>query len=176
MNKDVIERLSIDLAAGELNEDVRILFKTYLDEHSQAKKWSEDIFQIYSSTETAINSKIRAISQTAAKHPEHKIAHFRYQAIRRYGRWAAVIALAFILGGIFGRKYTPVQINPEVKLVQEAGKSIPFKESIFNKAKDDGFWRDKITAALTPKPNLVTTSKSTLMEQYRQYMKGHNYE
>ena len=57
MEREAIERLTIDSAAGELNEDAEALLRTYLAEYPQANKWAEDILQIYYRTEAAIKTK-----------------------------------------------------------------------------------------------------------------------
>ena len=56
MEREIIERLAVDLAAGELNEDVEALFRSYLAEHSEADKWAQDMLQVYEKTETAIET------------------------------------------------------------------------------------------------------------------------
>ena len=58
MRREIIERLAIDSAAGELNEDMEALFRAYLAEHSEAKKWAEDLSDVFEKTEAAIAAKI----------------------------------------------------------------------------------------------------------------------
>ena len=46
MEREAIERLAMDSAAGELNQDAEALLRTYLAEHPQANEWAEDMLQI----------------------------------------------------------------------------------------------------------------------------------
>ena len=61
MKRERIERLAIDCAARELNEDSEVLFKTYLTEHPDANKWALDIWDIYEKTKEAIDAEIMEI-------------------------------------------------------------------------------------------------------------------
>ena len=55
MNCEQIERLAMDSAAEQLNEDVEALLQEYLTEHSEANKLFLDMQEIYENTKVAFN-------------------------------------------------------------------------------------------------------------------------
>lgn len=100
MEREAIERLAIDSAAGELNQDAEALFRTYLIGHAEAKQWAEDMRLICEKTEAAINTKTtrcHAGDQTRFIKP-NQLLQINWP---RLARWAA--ALMFVLLSVFQR-------------------------------------------------------------------------
>ena len=64
MEREQIERLAIDSAAGELNEDMQALFEEYIAGHPEAKKYVEDMLGIYENTDAAIIAKTQHTIKT----------------------------------------------------------------------------------------------------------------
>ena len=69
MERETIERLAMDLALGELNEDATTLFEAYLAEHTEAKRWAEPMTQTCIRTREAIMQKTQAAARLAASEP-----------------------------------------------------------------------------------------------------------
>ncbi|UCC64147.1 MAG: hypothetical protein JSU70_01580 [Phycisphaerales bacterium] len=178
MERDTIERLAIDSAAGELSDDARTLFEAYLAEHRQANEWAQDMLGVYEETEAAIASKTnRARAETRAK-PAHVFPLARVRS-RLIVRWAAVVVAAFGIGAGFGRlskqpaigsrpRATSAKVDPYVR---QWGRSL---EGV-----GDSFWRAKAIASLAPKRHLAAQphkSGASLWSKYRQYVKERRYE
>ena len=64
MNPETIERLAIDSAAGQLNEDIEILLREYLSEHPAEKKCFSEMQEIYNKTQIAFDSKTAFVKDT----------------------------------------------------------------------------------------------------------------
>jgi hypothetical protein len=102
MKREAIERLAIDSAAGELNEDVQALFDAYLAEHSKAGRWAEDIEGIYKETEAAVDVKTSDVDAGAS------IPVIKTRPLLRAKWWeiwrvAAALIVAALIGFTGGR-------------------------------------------------------------------------
>ncbi|MHC4744736.1 MAG: hypothetical protein ACYS8Z_22710, partial [Planctomycetota bacterium] len=114
MNRETIERLAMDAAAGELSEDVEVLFGAYLAEHPEANEWAAGMTSIYEMTEAAIDAKTKgAAPPMVEKKSSVPINWFAA------GRWAAVIAIAMFAGFSAGRWSQPVRTRVEIVRVPE---------------------------------------------------------
>lgn len=100
MKREAIERLAMDSAAGESNEDVEALFREYLAEHPEAKPDSEEIARIYEETAAAIEAKTRRADAGGPAVKTHRLVHPNWRA---FGRWAAALIVAAIIGFTGGR-------------------------------------------------------------------------
>ena len=63
MEREAIEKLAMDSAAGQLNEDAETLLKEYLAEHPEAKKWFQDMQEIYANIQVAFNEKTAPVKK-----------------------------------------------------------------------------------------------------------------
>jgi hypothetical protein len=171
MERETIERLAIDLAAGELNEDAQALFKAYLSEHPQTREWSKGMLDIYEKTQAAIDTKIidkRAGSEDSFVGKNH-LLQFNWQGL---ARWAAVIIFACLVGFTAGRWDRPRQVNL-VSLVPPDWNANQIRTVSDWKEKYAGtFWGDKMLAMLESRP--VQRSKSNFKDggfwdKYKQY-------
>ena len=173
MDREQIERLAIDSAAGQLNEDAEALLKEYLAEHSQADKWFLDIGDIYGKTQAAFDAKTAVIKQSTENKPALK---FSWLPVARR---AAVLIFAVLLGATAGR-WSKSPVPPEkpgqITAYQNPDKSKP---TINLDDIGESFWRQKAVAMITPplsgiQKDYVTGPK--LWEKYRQFIKERNYE
>ena len=150
MEREAIERLTIDSAAGELNEDADALLKTYLTEHPEAKQWSKETLSVYNTAASVINAKTRktpGIPPVRAAKKTSALSILNWQTI---ARWAAVLILASTAGIGIGRwsKETKFYTNSSV---EEEELHSPIKGLTFNIRNDDSdFWHRKVVAFLEP--------------------------
>ncbi len=176
MEHEAIERLVIDSAAGELNQDAEALLRTYLAEHPQSNEWAEDMLDIYDKTEAAIKTKtVHADAEKVI--PEiTPISQVKWLSV---ARWAAVIALCVIIGFTAGRRdrtdstYSiaypkPAPDSKQVETVSD------LKERYAGT-----FWGDKMLALLENKPGQrykANLHRIGSWNKYRQYIKEKNYD
>jgi hypothetical protein len=176
MDRERIERLALDSAAGQLNEDAEALLKEYLAEHSEENKWFLEIQEIYSSTQAAFDAKADFTKEQAENKMPRRFSIFPVM------RWAAVIIISVCIGAAAGRWSKSELTQPKPEQTVSSTFSTKGNETSLEDFLDnfgDGFWRDKITAMLNPSPAKIYREKSSvpsLMEQYRQYLKERNYE
>jgi len=178
MKRDVIERLAIDSAAGELNEDGQSLFEAYLAEHPGAKQWAETMFRTYRQTEAAIGSKIgSAGASIAAVSVESRPA-----AMARWRpalRWAAVVFVAALVGagvGRWSRSPRPVQ-KPE-RAIASANRPVA-PASLDLEDANGSFWRAKAVAMFEPRPYRQANAAMQaggLWQKYEHYIKEKYHE
>jgi hypothetical protein len=116
MKREVIERLAIDSAAGELNEDIQALFDAYLIEHPQAGQWAEDIAGVYKETATVIDAKTSAAVAGSAM-PCIKAQPLLRAKWWSFGRAAAALIVGALIGFAGGRW----PINGETSRIVRAG-------------------------------------------------------
>lgn len=172
MNREIIERLSIDSAAGELNEDAEIMLRFYLAEHPQAKQWADDVRLVYDLTESAIKTKT-AHSDVGLIIPTIRpVLRVKWLPV---ARWAAMIVFGIFIGFTAGRWEIPARTQ-KIAFQESTEFSKPVESVSDLKERYAGtFWGDKMLAMLEhhPKTNL-RNSKS--WDTYKQYMKGKNNE
>jgi len=80
MEREIIERLTMDSASGELNEDAKVLLQTYLAEHSQENLWAEDMFKLYETANAAVKIKTNQSNAEPSK-AIHKNSFLRMNII-----------------------------------------------------------------------------------------------
>jgi hypothetical protein len=102
MKREIIERLAIDSAAGELNEDIQALFDAYLAEHPQVGQWAEDIAGVYKETAAVIDAKTSGADAGGAI-SVIKINRQLHLNWFSFGRWAAALIVAALIGFTGGR-------------------------------------------------------------------------
>lgn len=173
MKRETIERLAIDVAAGELNEDAEALLNAYLAEHPQAQQWAEQMLTTYENTQEAISEKTSWANTTAgtpfvAKKPAGWVKW------RWVGRWAAVVAFSIVIGFAAGRWRTTDEAT-RIPLTEPARSPTPVKTISDLKEKYAGtFWGDKILALMEHEPAEQYGSdlhNVSLWDRYRLYNK-----
>jgi len=178
MEREAIERLAIDSAAGELNQDAEALFRMYLVGHAEAKQWAEDMQWICEKTEAAINTKTtrcHASDQTRSIKP-NRLLHINWP---RLARWAAALMFVALIGFSAGRwdqsdKMYRIAL-PELGRAPERIETV----SDLKEKYADTFWGDKMLALLEHKASqrYKTNLRSVgAWDKYRQYIKEKNYE
>ena len=173
MERERIEKLAIDSAMGELNEDAKILLGVYLAEHLEAKQWADDMLQIYEQTQAAIDMDTKeddAYSKTTVFKMK-STSRMKWLAV---GRWAAVVILMISIGVIVGRWTKPKQIVQQQDVRVVSGRK--FYRPGYN---ENSFWYQKAMAL--NKPRYLSRSgmgfeRQSLWGKYRQYIQEKNYE
>ena len=178
MESEAIEKLAIDSAAGELNEDADALLRTYLAEHPQAKQWAEDVRQIYDKTEAAINAKTTgdyASGRTRFVEP-NRLRQINWP---RLARWAAVVMFAILMGFSVGRLD---QSDKTYRIALSAPVRAPGRIETVSELKEKyagTFWGDKALALLEHKPSRQYKAGLRgvgLLGRYKQHIKEKRYE
>ncbi|MHC5074885.1 MAG: hypothetical protein ACYTFM_00445 [Planctomycetota bacterium] len=172
MEREQIERLAMDSASGDLNEDAEAMLRAYLAEHEQEKLWAEDMYDLYETTKTVIKAKTNQStaesSETIYKKPSLQIGYLSI------ARWAAVIIAAALIGAGLGR-----WSNQPKQIITSPSETI-FSEPQLTNSSDlvivpsEGFWRDKAMAMLEPKPVIHSEKRiqiDSLWQQYKEYIK-----
>lgn len=173
MNREVVERLAIDCAAGELNEDSRSLFEAYLAEHPGAKEWAQDILHLYRQTETAISSKTATtgVGIAAVCIKSRRAAWARWRPAMR---WAAVVFVAALVGAGAGRwSKSPLVVQKPDRAIASATPSVA-PASLDSEAAAGGFWRAKALAMFEPGPYRerdAALQAGGLRQKYEHYIK-----
>lgn len=178
MKREAIERLAIDSAAGELNEDVEALLRAYLAEHPEAGPAREEMARVYKETEAAIDAKTRGADVSVGM-PVIEVNRLPYLNWRSFGRWAAALIVGALIGFAGGRwaitdetskiAFTKVDRPPtQVKTISD------LKEQY-----EGTFWGDKVLALMEHRPGRRV--KADLQDvgfwrKYRPYIKEKRYE
>lgn len=195
MEREIIERMAIDCAAGELNQDIQALFNAYLAQNEQASRWAEEMLRVYETTEAAINTKTRAVS-TGSVTPVAKsslVLPVRRQRTglrpaRRVAGWAAVLIFAAFIGAVIGRwskspvlpdRPTSVAFAPSPR-PRAVRPTLTVKWPSYELHDMGGsFWLTKAMAMLHARPDTINkdyVKGLTLWEKYRQFIKEKRYE
>jgi hypothetical protein len=177
MERETIERLAIDCALGELNEDAATLFEAYLAEHAEAKQWADPMMQTCIRTREAITQKMRAADTVVQPEPV-RLSWVNWGAL---GRWAAVIAISALLGVSVGRWSTPSQTQKPDTVVVRTASPDPGPEGWRRVLSESGqgFWQTKAVAMLQSQPREIpgsTESQPSLLGRYRQFRKERSRE
>ncbi len=173
MKREVIERLAMDSAAGELNEDMEAIFRVYLEEHPQAGQWAEDIAGVYKETAMSIDAKTSdAVAGSAM--PVIKIDRLSRAKWCVIGRWAAALIVAVLIGFAGGR-WT---INGEMERIVFIKPERPAVEvktiSDLKEQYAGTFWGDKVLALVehTSSERYKADFRDTSFRKiFRQYIK-----
>ncbi len=178
MNRDAIERLAIDSAAGELNEDGQFLLEAYLAQHAEAKQWVEDMLQVYRLTQTAINSKTGSAdaSTAAVSINSGPPALIRWRPALR---WAAIVCVAALVGAGAGRwSRAPITAGrPDRVAISTIRPAAPTSLGLQDAA--GSFWRAKAAAMFEPRPYHqvnATLKPGGLWQKYEHYIKEKYHE
>jgi hypothetical protein len=170
MEREIIERLAIDSAMGELDEDVKMLLAEYLAEHRSAKQWYDEILEDYEMTASAVNTKIKEAALMPPVTSVKKAAVLLNLNWRPIARWAAVLIFASLVGVGIGRWSKERKFYARSSF-QETERNLPSKESIANALRGDGsFWHKKAIAFLEPSKypkRKPFARKTNLLELYR---------
>jgi len=153
MERQAIERLAMDAALGELNEDAAALFQAYLTEHPEARQWAGPMAAICRRTQEAVvaRTKPAAFSHLRSTSGGHRIVRFR---LANAGRWAAVVIVSLALGAVAGRGLrSPAATAFRSTVSAETLRSSMQEDwqAVLN-GRGRGFWESKAAAALQRQP------------------------
>jgi hypothetical protein len=178
MKREVIERLAIDSATSELNEDVEALFRAYISAHPQAGQWAEDIARIYKETDVAIGAKTRG-ADVADGMPVIKISRLSELKWLSFGRWAAALIVGALIGFTGGRwPITGETGSVDFAKLQEPAAQVETISDLKEKYAGT-FWGDKVLALLESRPGQrykADFEDVDFWHEYRQYIKEKHYE
>lgn len=173
MNLERIERLAVDSAAGELNEDVEALFRAYLAEHPEANPAGDEMLQVYEETKAAIDAKTRdadaGVGIPAVK--ARPLLRARWWEFERYA--AAVIVAALI--GFAGGRWAINGETSEIGFTQFD--RAPTRIETVSDLKEQyagTFWGDKVLALLEQRPgqrHKGDLKRIGFLQRYREYKK-----
>ncbi len=178
MEREIIERLAIDNALGELNEDAAVLFETYLAEHAEVRAWAESMAQTCLRAREAISSKTPSVEGSGPS-PHAPRAQLALVYGRVLSRWAAVIAVALAIGVGLGRRSAPKPPAKPPTVVRAEQDASPKGWDRVLSESGDGFWQGKAVAMLQSKSYEVPHPRrvqAALWGRYRQSRKGHRDE
>lgn len=178
MEREIIERLAMDRALGELNEDTTALLEAYLAEHPEFQPDAEQISQTCELTSRAIDRKT-GLGQTMPMASPARASRKPPIRLNRWARWAAVIFISITIGNFWGRFSAPR--SPLVRTVMVAATPKTERQNLTNVLSEtgEGFWRDKARAILDTKTSSVPKPHSAgggLWDRYRRLSKERGYE
>jgi hypothetical protein len=175
MKRETIERLAIDSAAGELNEDVEALLRLYLEEHPEANPDSKEMVRIYEETAAVIETKTRNAKADMGV-PVIKMNRLPYLKWRPFGRWAAALIVAAFIGFAGGRWPT----DGETSRIGFTKPDQPQEQvKTFSDLREEyagTFWGDKVLALMEQKPVRRYRSDFRDVGFWQKYRKGIHYE
>jgi hypothetical protein len=176
MKREAIERLAMDSAAGELNEDVEALFREYLAEHPEARPDSEEMVRIYEETAAAIEAKTRNADAGGPAVKTHRLVHPNW---RVFGRWAAALIVAVIIGFAGGR--WPITGETSRIVFTTSARPAPQVKTISDLKEQyaDTFWGSKALALMEDRAGQRYKGDFrdvSLWEQFRRYRKEQSDE
>lgn len=153
MERQAIERLAMDAALGELNDDATALFDAYLTEHPELRQWARSMKAVCERTREAVVAR----TAPAAFPPRRAAIHAcRISRIRlaNAGRWAAVVLVSLALGAAGGRRLT--SSTESTSYVTASAETTPSParrdwRAVLN-GWGEGFWEAKAAATLRPQP------------------------
>jgi hypothetical protein len=173
MEREIIERLAIDSAAGELNEDVEALLRAYLAEHPEAGPDSEEMLRVYKETAAAVEAKTRG---TDAGKPAVKMNRRTYPAWRSFGRLAAALIFGALIGFAGGRRHT-TGATGRVAFIKPQRPAEQVKTISDLKEEYAGtFWGDKVLALMEQKPGRRVKVDLPDVGFWQKYRKEISYE
>jgi len=178
MKRERIEKLAVDYAAGELNEDGQVLFKMYLAEHPEENRWAKDIMRIYEKTKAAIDAKTMD-SGANDKRPFIKKNRLLLLKFKMLGHSAAAVVLGTLIGFSAGRWGITDKMN-RATLMEAGWAPRQVKTTSDLKEKYAGtFWGNKVLALLEHTPGQRHKADFQDIEfwyKYRQYIEEKRYE
>jgi anti-sigma factor RsiW len=178
MERQIIERLAIDHALGELDADTAALFEAYLAEHAEARPWAQAMAQTCTQTREAIRQK----TQPTDEHPRLDRTGTPWPRTipwQTYGRWAAVILVSLAIGAAVGQRFRAPVSTPKTVVLRAQSTAEPQGWRQILSKPERGFWETKAVAMLQPKTNEIPSThpgRRGLWDRYRQQRKGRSYE
>lgn len=175
MEREIIERLAIDSAAGELNEDVEALFRAFLAEHPEANPDSEEMARIYEETAAAIDAKTRN-ADAGTGMPAIKTNRLLQADWRPFGQWAAALIVGVLIGFTWGRWQITGETS-RITFIQPDRPAVQVKTiSDLREEYAGTFWGDKVLALLENRPGQRYKADFRDVSFWQKYRKEIRYE
>jgi hypothetical protein len=179
MNAERIERLAIDRALGELNEDAAVLFAAYLAEHPEAQEWAKGMSDTCAQTRKAIDRRTqdKNMENPSARTGSHWSPRVHWV---RVGRWAALVAVSVGIGVTLGR-WSRSPAPPAGYAAAQAGTVASASDGWQQvlSSQGQGFWQSKALALLQATPYEIPGSRdpqASLWDKYKQFRKERSHE
>lgn len=176
MDTERIERLAMDRALGELNEDAAVLLDTYLAEHPEMRARVEDMDEICTQTRAVFAGRTQEqnTDRLSARRARSHRVHWLH-----LGRWAAVVIVSIGVGATAGRWSRPEVAPSELTVTHVGSASTPQTRRDILDNHSEGFWQSKALALLQTTPHVTTAShtpQAGVWGKYKQFRKEPSYE
>jgi hypothetical protein len=173
MERETIERLAMDAAVGELNEDARTLLNAYLVEHPDMRDWAQQM-------DAACRQVHKAFCTGTRRNDDVPIVSIHPRPSIRWavaGRWAAVVMIAVLAGMQIGRRPESVPNERLTGVTTGTARSESSRswQDILREP-GNGFWESKAAAVRQAVPRRTSAPQPSLWEAFGQLQKGHNHE
>ena len=107
INEEIIERLTIDRACGELSDDAATLLNAWFDENPLDKKIADKITATYNLTESTVQQNVDPIHNSNTASPKPTTGLSRISRFLPHLTQAAIILIALTLGLWLGQLTNP---------------------------------------------------------------------
>ncbi|MHC4355231.1 MAG: hypothetical protein ACYS0H_21225 [Planctomycetota bacterium] len=178
MERDAIERLAIDSASGELNDDAETLLREYLAGHAEANRWAEEVQWLCEKTEAAIRAKTKNAGAGIERAAVGKEPALRVKW-RPAARWAAAVVFAAIIGFTVGRREkSDTRYEPALPQSASAPRQVKTVSDLREQYAGT-FWGDKMLAVLEHRPGQrrkANQHDERFWDRYGQYRKEKRHE
>ncbi len=172
MEHQTIERLAMDAALGELNEDATALLNAYLAEHPDEQQWAQRMTAFCRRTKQALYKK----SEQQASPVFTTAALRRQRAPIPWAtaiRWAAVIVVSVVIGAGVGRSLRPAPTPPgRIVATETMERATPAGWQKFVGGSTGGFWQAKATSMLQSRPQRTPHPQPNFWQNLRQRQSG----
>ena len=151
INDEIIERLAIDQACGELDDDAAALLNAWLETNPAAQQKAEKITATFQLTESTVQKKVDSFHNSTAALSRSMPKLSKLSLLLPRITQAAIVLIALTLGLCTGRLSNSVnQVDPpssEPKVIYQTSDDQDSNNSLMKK---DGFWRNYLIASAQP--------------------------
>lgn len=169
MQRDTIERLAMDMAMGQLDDDVKTLLTDYLDEHPNEKTWAHEMIKDCNIIEDTLKTKTKLPQAQYKKQNFKKTIIFLNANIKSFSKVAAVFIFASMIGIGFSR--FPKQLETFTKLPGREQKSEFLIRQITPDTPEqgEGFWQVKAAAFTEPRQHTINRASQNAGNLWANY-------
>ncbi|MBN2375791.1 MAG: hypothetical protein JXD22_05300 [Sedimentisphaerales bacterium] len=180
INDEIIERLAMDQACGELTADAAALLNVWLENNPAAQQRAEKITATFQLTESTVQQKVNSIliSTAAPSRPMPRLSKLSLLLPRI--TQAAIILIALTLGLCTGRlsnsvnRADPTSSKPTVIYQINDG-----RHSNNSLMKKNGFWHNYLIASAQPRsfppPQKLIQNDNNFWPDINQIKENHNH-
>lgn len=164
MTNEQLERLAMDRACGQMNEDTEALLAAYLAEHPEAQQIAGAFAGVCGRCEKALTAMQTKPLPRAIESPKRLFIGPRILTYRH----AAMLLLGVLLGLAIGRLGTPAAPQEQFAAGPD---SVKTKSGSPLASIEDGFWKEKADALKKPKLWAVDAKTQTHESFWGRYRK-----